>query len=200
MRVAVPLLERAPASSLLVFACVALAFAPEARLARLAYERGAILGGEVWRLWTCHLVHFSLAQAVADSLVVLSMGALAEPAIGTRRLLLAFILGAPFISLGLLASAPDMLEYRGASGIAVMAAVPAAAVMWHESPAWKASVMVLVSAFAAKTLAEAAGGLSASAVLPEIARVAWQSHILGALAGVSLLALAGRRLLGPRRL
>ncbi|TFW33486.1 rhombosortase [Massilia horti] len=200
MRAAVPLLERAPASSLLAFACVVLAFAPEAWLAHLAYERGAIFKGEVWRLWTCHLVHFSVAQAVTDALVLLSMGALAEPVVGTRRLLLAFILGGPFISLGLLASAPAMLEYRGASGIAMMAAVLAAAVMWRESSAWKVLVVALASVFAAKTLAEAGGGLSASAVLPEFARVAWQSHVLGALSGVSILALARWRSAGPLRL
>jgi rhomboid family GlyGly-CTERM serine protease len=189
MRAAAPLLERAPASSLLAFACVALAFAPQARLNHLAYERGAVLAGEAWRLWSGHLVHFSVAHALADALVLLAMGLLTEPVLGTRRVLLAFLLAAPFISVGLLAGSPGMVEYRGASGIAVMSAVLAAAAMWGEGAGWKTAIVLAALAFSAKTVYEAAATFPGSVVLPEPFTVAWQSHVLGALFGIAFLSL-----------
>ena len=57
----------------------------------LELSRHAILAGELLRLCTCHLVHYSLRHALA----------------------------APLIAGGLLLLAPDCWYYRGASGIAV---------------------------------------------------------------------------------
>lgn len=186
MRGAVRQLEQAPASCFAALACVALALLPEAVAAHLAYARGGILAGELWRLWSAHFVHFSLTHALADALVLFSMGALAEPVVGTRRLVLALALGAPLISLGLLAGAPGLMEYRGASGLAVMIGVAAGAVMWPASARWKVAISVIAAAFAARTLCEASGLSFDASSLPEGVAVAWQAHALGALCGALL--------------
>jgi len=176
-------LEPAPASSFAALACVAFALLPELAGSRLAYDRGAILSGELWRLWSGHVVHYSLAHALGDALVLFAMGALVEPIVGTRRLVLALVFGAPLISLGLLATAPALVEYRGASGIAVMLAVAAGGVLWPASARWKAAIAFLAAAFAAKTLCEASGLALDATTLPDGVAVAWQAHVLGALLG-----------------
>lgn len=193
MRGAARELERAPASSFAALACCALALLPGAVSAQLAYDRGAILSGELWRLWSGHFVHFSLPQALADALVLFAMGALAEPIVGTRRLVLALALGAPLISLGLLAAAPALAEYRGASGIGVMLAVAAGGLLWHASARWKAAIALLAAAFAAKTLCEASGVSFDATTLPDGVAVAWQAHALGALLGALVAGSSGTR-------
>lgn len=187
MYAAARLLEEAPASTLTALAGVALAMWPEPMLDFLAYQRQAILAGEAWRLWTAHLVHFSPAHALVDAIALLAMGALAEQAIGVRRMLFALALGAPLVSLGLLWAAPAMLEYRGASAMAVMAAVVAGPVIWRTGGTWKAAIAVTGCAFLAKTLVEAAG----IDILPG-SRALWQAHLLGALCGAVLLVVSRR--------
>lgn len=196
MRGAVRQLDRAPASSFAALACVALALLPEAVCAQLAYDRGAILSGELWRLWSAHFVHFSLPQALADAVVLFAMGALAEPVCGTRRVALALALGAPLISLGLLALAPALVEYRGASGLGVMLGVAAGGALWPASARWKAAIAVVAVAFAAKTTCEASGLSFHASTLPDGVAVAWQAHALGAVLGA---ALAGALRIGGKR-
>ncbi|NTV73014.1 MAG: hypothetical protein HGA66_02270 [Holophaga sp.] len=79
-----------------------------------------VLGGAgIWRLWTCHLVHFGPGHAL------LNLAALAVPfaLAGVRvwpRMLLGLFLAAPVLSLVLL---PGLAggTYRGASGLACAA-------------------------------------------------------------------------------
>jgi len=185
-------LERAPASSFAALTYVALALLPESVASQLAYDRGAILSGELWRLWSGHFVHFSLQHALGDALVLFAMGALVEQVAGTRRLALALGFGAPLISLGLLAIAPALGEYRGGSGLGVMFAVAAGATLWSESARWKAAIGVVAVAFAAKTICEASGLSFDATTLPDGVAVAWQAHALGALLGALLAASTGR--------
>lgn len=101
--------------NLLLFALPALlaGLAP----AVFAYDRTAILHGEWWRLWTGHWVHFSFSHLAWDLVVVLVAGTWLEwlsPGLLGRFALL----GAPIISLGLLALAPAMHTYGGLSALA----------------------------------------------------------------------------------
>lgn len=169
-------------------ACILLALAPDVAGALLAYDRQAIANGELWRLWTAHLVHFSFAQAVADAAVLLACGALAEQAIGSRRMAGLLLCAAPLVSAGLFALAPSMAEYRGASALATACAVLAAALLWRLGPWWRLGTAAAVTAFAARTLLEAASMPITSATLPDGVVVAWQAHLLGALAGAIAIA------------
>lgn len=164
-------------------ACVGLALGPPALNAWLAYDRQAILGNEIWRLWSGHLVHFSVRHALADALVFLLLAALAEREIGSRRLAVCLALGAPAISLGLLLAAPGLSHYRGASGIAVTVAILAGAALWRARPARRGVLLLLAAIWSLKMVCEALGVASDLAELPPDVVVAWQAHAFGALWG-----------------
>ena len=53
-----------------MLACLAMWFTFGEEAAWLAFDRQAILAGQVWRLWSGHLVHYSLHHALLDSSVL----------------------------------------------------------------------------------------------------------------------------------
>lgn len=82
----------------------------------LLYDRGAVAGGEWWRLWTGHWVHFGWPHFVADAGLFLIMGWLLERTHPWfSRLALVFM--PPFIALVLYYLDPAMQRYGGLSAI-----------------------------------------------------------------------------------
>jgi rhomboid family GlyGly-CTERM serine protease len=73
--------------------------------------------GEIWRLWTGHLVHYDVAHLVTNAIAIAVPLALVDSLI-RRRIVLAATIIAPAISIVLLA-ASHFDEYRGASGLAL---------------------------------------------------------------------------------
>jgi rhomboid family GlyGly-CTERM serine protease len=181
----------APVTLALGAICLLLACTGEPVAVGLAWERSAILHGELWRLWTGHLVHFSASHAGADGLALVALGLLAEPLIGSRRYARVLAGGAVAISLGLLALAPGLHEYRGASALAVLSAVLGGVLAWRRYPASRPMLCCAALALASKTLWEAFAHTAAFTDLPAGVEVAWQAHLLGALLGV--LAASARR-------
>ena len=164
----------------------------------LEFDRHAILAGQVWRLWTGHLVHYSAQHALIDLATALVAGLIATQSFGAPRVLCALALGAPFISIGLLLTAPDCAHYRGASGLAVLLAVMAGAGLWQQARgnhvAMVRAVLVLLAvALAVKIAAEAHGFSLGGSDLPPDVTVAWQAHLLGAVAGMAAAALPRAR-------
>lgn len=167
----------------------------------LEFDRQAILAGQCWRLWTGHLVHYSAQHALIDIATALVAALIAAQSFGARRLVLAVALGAPFICLGLLLAIPECRYYRGASGIAVMLAVMAGAGLWRDARAGtmhtvltvRAALALLAAALAAKIGAEAAGWSPDWSDLPPDLAVAWQAHLLGAVAGMAAVAIIHAR-------
>ncbi len=93
-----------------------LSTAPAELQAVCALNRAAIAGGEPWRLWTGHFVHFGSAHLRGDLLAFLVWAAWLER--GARGLLLCVLLvGAPLLSLVVLIGCPALAEYRGLSGL-----------------------------------------------------------------------------------
>lgn len=84
---------------------------------RLVYDREAILGGEVWRLLTGHLVHFSPSHLVMDVAALALAGSLLELRTCVPRPIL-FLVAPGVISLVLLLFEPAMARYGGLSGLA----------------------------------------------------------------------------------
>lgn len=182
----------APVSLLLAIACIGLSFIPDAAQQLLAYDRNAIFAGELWRLWTGHLVHFSHTHALIDGIVLYAMASLAEQAFGSRSLAWAVALAALVISLVLLAFVPALLEYRGASGIAVLVAVMAFSSVWYDERS-HAFVMLIAAAYALKTLVDSLSLAPSSTVLPLGVNVAWQAHVCGAVVGAVTVLFLGRK-------
>jgi rhomboid family GlyGly-CTERM serine protease len=175
----------------LLAGCLCLCFAwPGLHLApALAWDRSALLHGELWRLWTGHLVHFSVSHALADTLALCAAGMMLEPWLGSRRFA-ALLLGcAALVSLALLACAPGLGEYRGASGLAMMTATAAGSCAWRRHPRAAPLLGCAALALAAKVAWEALGYGSLSG-LPQDVGVAWQAHLLGAACGLAATAAA----------
>lgn len=151
----------------------------------LEFDRRAILAGDIWRLWTGHLVHYSTQQALIDGATATVAGAIVLPVLGWRRLALLLVLAAPLISAGLLLLAPDCLYYRGASALAILLTVLAAGTLWPRAgSAARGALLLLGGALLLKIAAEAWGYAAPWTDLPADVRVAWQAHLLGALAAL----------------
>jgi rhomboid family GlyGly-CTERM serine protease len=169
-----------------ILVCLALSVTPDAFAAHLVYDREAILNGEVWRLWTAHLVHFSFQHAASDALVLLAATTLAQRLASPRMVCCTLAIGAPAISLGLLLAVPDMTEYRGASGLAVMMSVLCAGLLWPTaSHRIRLLLAVAGCGLAARLIADATGIAINLAGLPPGVAVAWQAHAFGACCAVA---------------
>jgi rhomboid family GlyGly-CTERM serine protease len=178
------MLRRAPVSLAVSGICLLFACAGEPAAEGLEWERVAILHGELWRLISGHVVHFSLSHAGADALGLAAMGLVAEPLTGSRRFALVLGGGALLMSLGLLALAPGLLEYRGASGLVVLVAVLGGMLAWYRYRASRAMLACAALALASKTLWEALAHAPAFSDLPAGVTIAWQAHLLGAVLGI----------------
>lgn len=91
-------------------------FLPESVRLVFQYDREQILGGEIWRMATGHLVHWNSAHLTWDLVVFLTCGGLLEW-LGRKRFLSILILGSILISGGLFILNPEMAVYRGLSAL-----------------------------------------------------------------------------------
>src|SRR3954462_1309378 len=96
----------------------------------LEYERIRVTAGEVWRLLTGQLIHWTPRMAAFDVGMLLGLGVWLELRGDRRRLINSLALGAGLSTLAVYTLSPDLLTYRGSSGVAsalfVLAAVRAA--------------------------------------------------------------------------
>lgn len=122
----------------------------------LVYDRSGVLGGELWRIATGHLVHFSAAHLLNNLAVLVPAVWLVE----TRHradagpLLLTSALA---IGIALLAGEPRLLRFGGASGVALAFLTYACLRGLHEGGRWKTVCIVLLAIIGAKFIAESAG-------------------------------------------
>lgn len=152
-----------------------------------ALQRGAVASGEVWRLWTAHLVHFGWRHALFDALALalLARGVLCT--VPLRRLLVAGLGVAPLLSLAVLWLQPGLREYRGASGLVVALLAWLVVDTWRQRRAGRGWLGFAAAALVGKLAWEAWPGHAAgSLVLPPGVSVAWSAHLAGALLGALL--------------
>jgi rhomboid family GlyGly-CTERM serine protease len=111
-----PAARRLHVASLLFVLLAAALYAIPGIAVRLQFDRHAIVNGEVWRLLTGHLVHWSADQLFWDTLAFGFLGWLCE---GEDRwnFFRCVLLSGFLISLTLWFAAPNMETYRGLSGI-----------------------------------------------------------------------------------
>jgi rhomboid family GlyGly-CTERM serine protease len=164
-------------------ACLLLALAPESMIGYLACDRAGVDQGQIWRLWTGHITHFSERHTVLDALMLLIVGVIAEREFGSRRIAHLLLAGAPLISFAMFIASPALKQYRGASAIAVMLATVAGMSLWRCRPNSRVALSFLAIGVAAKIAFDALGTSVTLAELPDQVRVAWQAHLLGIMLG-----------------
>lgn len=102
-------------TALLTLVAVAISIAPQLAEA-CQMNRGAVFSGGWWQIVTCHFTHWNLDHLFWDAIVFAGLGALCE-----RRHRLSWTIcvcgSAIAIPLGLLALCPEMMTYRGLSGL-----------------------------------------------------------------------------------
>lgn len=187
------------ATTLAVVACMAFLFVPEGVVSWFSFDRQAIFSGQLWRLWTGHLAHFSVQHALVDTSVLFLVGAVAERELGAPRVGFALLVGAPAISVGLLILAPEMFYYRGASGISMLLAVAGGMSIWQARPKLRFFLVACGTLLVLKVLFEAIGLSLDMANLPNVVQVAWQAHLLGGFLGWGL-GVYGQRVHEPEAL
>lgn len=161
--------------------------------AGLIYDRSALAGGEFWRIWTGHLVHFGWPHFVVDTGLLLIVGWFAENRHPwfTRP---GLVLMPAFISGCLFWIEPDLVRYGGLSAVNLGLLLYVAAAGWLRDRRewfWPA----VIAAYAAELLFEhLRGGRGGGTIRfdePGI-RVATGAHL--AAAAYALLALGVARL------
>jgi rhomboid family GlyGly-CTERM serine protease len=120
MDAATRLTMRPPSWTLLICAGAALIFASPALGALLIYDRAGIAHGELWRLATGNLVHFSPAHLCFDLTAFFIAGAIIEVR-GYRRFPVLCLAAATLIGIVLYFAEPAMYYYGGLSGVAMAA-------------------------------------------------------------------------------
>ncbi len=152
----------------------------------LEYDRAAVGKGQVWRLLTGQLVHWTPRMMLADVTVLLVLGAWLESR--SRRLALSTLLaGALLVGAGLHWFAPALSHYRGSSGLASALLVAASL----DLAAGSSRLRVRLAALAALTLfgvkllweMETGRALAAGPLLPGVAVTPW-AHVMGGAAGL----------------
>lgn len=110
----------------------------------LALDRAALLEGELWRLWTGHLVHWSVEHFVWDAVTFAVLGWLLAK-LSWRAFRGLLLVGAPVIAVAVLLGEPAMEVYGGLSGLDVA--------LW-------AAACVVVTAKARDRMIRSVGGLA----------------------------------------
>lgn len=160
----------------------------------LLYERTAIGDGELWRLWTGHLVHFGWAHFVADAGLLLILG----HALGRdhgRFSRIAFVAMPGFISLTLYVFEPTMQRYAGLSALDLGMLLYLAFCGWQRNWRdwfWPAILAVYVIELGLEIARGGEGGGAIRFDDPSV-RVATSAHIAGAVYAVAAWGVARRR-------
>lgn len=150
-----------------------------ARLA-LRYERGAVLGGEYWRLLTGHFTHYSLAHLLLNLAGLVLIARLFRHSYGMAHWLLIGLASLVSIDLAFVFYEPHVQWYVGLSGL-LHGLMAAGALAWWQQET-KALALALSVLLAAKLVWEQMQGpLPLSGDMP----VMVDAHLFGALGGLA---------------
>lgn len=153
---------------------------------RLIYDRAAIINGEIWRLLTGNLVHFSTAHLLYNLIAWLIAGTIIELQ-GYRLFPLLWLLSSLLIGIVLFTLKPELNLYAGLSGV-VSAAV--AYLCLHgitEKGVWRWLCAATLAGLIAKTIIELGTGSSVMILMSEESFVPVPlSHLAGIITALLL--------------
>lgn len=162
----------------------------------LIYDRAEIFSGQLWRLWTGHLVHYTLSHLFWDTLVFLAAGSWLEW-IAPRLTRWFYLWAPPMISVALLWGDPDLDRYAGLSGLATGVLVLLALIQWRRernAPAWFWPCVLLL--VAVKIAIETWAHAPLFAHFESGIRVVPLAHVAGIGCAALAYAIAGRKVAG----
>jgi rhomboid family GlyGly-CTERM serine protease len=152
----------------------------------LAYDRRAILDGELWRILTAPVVHFSASHLFWDA-VVFGAAGVAVNASGFRGLWHVCALGTIIPGLAYLLWSPDLGRYGGLSGPATGAVAYYCLFYVCQSKKHKMVRLVILAGTGIKIIAEIASGAPVFAHAESIPfRVLPSAHFAGLLGAVTV--------------
>jgi rhomboid family GlyGly-CTERM serine protease len=125
----------------------------------LEYNRAAIAGGQWWRVFTCHFVHWSADNLLWDALAFVVLLAICIHQ-DVRRTIATIALSSVAIPISLLLLLPQMQTYRGLSGIDSALFGLAWMMFVQHSRRYRMPLVLLGIAFLAKLLIETTTGRS----------------------------------------
>jgi rhomboid family GlyGly-CTERM serine protease len=154
----------------------------------LEYDRMSIVGGEIWRLLSCHLTHWNAEHLQWDLLMFLALGGLCELR-SAKSLRICVISSAAAVSATVFFWFPDVGQYRGLSGIDTalftLLAIQLISQARRERSWRRASVVAgLLVGFVAKTVYEGIMGqtIFVDESLAGFVPLVWD-HLAGAVVG-----------------
>jgi len=151
----------------------------------LEYRR-AVLGSEPWRLFTGHFVHLTFLHAALNGVALLLLGRLFADRMSTGELF-GLLAAAPIlISLLFWFTLPELLWYRGLSGV-LHAVYFAGCVVWIATTSGRARWLPIAALLAGAVKVVVEQPWDASFPMHELLRVAVvpQAHLIGALVGTA---------------
>lgn len=144
----------------------------------MQFDRQAILGGELWRLWTGQFCHWSSLHLAGNMAALAALSLIGGR--GMRRWLALLPVISPLLSLTLLGLLPELQHYRGASGLVAVLAIGVA------TEGGLIGCLVAV-AWLAKLIIDALYEVG-SPLLPAGITTTWQAHLAGSLLGLAIAA------------
>lgn len=195
-----PLRQRlGPWVPVLAMAAIAVLFAAGGDGAReaLRYERDALAAGEAWRLLTGHLVHLGWAHLAMNVAALGLIRLLVGDALTATDWIVAAVVSAVGIDVGLYAFSPEIDWYVGLSGVLHGLLAAGALVLLREQPMLAA---VLGCGLVIKLLLEHAAGPLPFSESTAGGDVVTEAHLYGAAVGAAygaLRATSGRGAAAP---
>jgi rhomboid family GlyGly-CTERM serine protease len=181
---------RIPLATLLVCSAAGVVFAQPQLQALLIYDRAAIDGGEIWRLVTGNLVHFSPSHFLYDVVPLFVAGAVIEMR-GSRRFAMLCLASAATIGATVYVGSPELSVFGGLSGIVMAAFTCLCLDGLNEGGAWRRLCQVALILLVAKMSIEMTLGWSleslAESESPSFVPVP-SAHIAGAVTALILFA------------
>jgi len=187
---------RLPIWTLAVCACAVLVFFVPELETLLVYDRDAIAHGELWRLVTGNLVHFSATHLAYDLSAFVIPGTIIELR-GYRHFPMLCLSAALLIGVAVFEFEPSLHFYGGLSGIVTAAVTYLCLQGVTEEGTWRWLCAAMLAGLAAKLWVELVLGKSMlSAFSTEAFVPVPLSHLIGAVTAIALFVLM--HLIGKR--